>query len=365
MIANNSEFKTEERPFRVLSLDGGGIRGLYTASFLNCLSKRFEPNNDLDVGKAFDLIVGTSTGAILSCGLAYGVPLKKIIELYRKDGKFIFKNPVPHSKMFKFLWTVKNLFYSANENVSLKRSLENVFGETTIKEIYENRKIALCVNAVNLLTSCPRVFKTAHVKEKHADDYRKLVDICLASSAAPIILPIANIPNPEDEFVIEQFVDGGLWANNPILVSLVESLILATKDQPIEILSIGTCPSPPGQTVNQKSKNNGIWYWELGTKALAMSMDAQAMGVNFIAQFLSQTLTDLGKDIKILRLKSTPPSINQAKYLSMDNASEESCSILTQLGSHDAKIIYGECLKKDSEMELIKNIFTNTKIMGV
>ena len=62
------------KPYRVLSLDGGGMRGLYTASLLNTLSDRF--GNQLDVGKGFDLIVGTSTGSILAAGLVAGIPQK-------------------------------------------------------------------------------------------------------------------------------------------------------------------------------------------------------------------------------------------------------------------------------------------------
>lgn len=65
-------------PFRVLTLDGGGMRGLYTSSLLRALA-RFADQRFLkqepDLGKSFDLICGTSTGAILACGLAAGIPL--------------------------------------------------------------------------------------------------------------------------------------------------------------------------------------------------------------------------------------------------------------------------------------------------
>ena len=63
------------KPYRVLSLDGGGMRGLYTASVLKSLMNRVsKPGNDKDIGKGFDLIVGTSTGGILACGLVAGIP---------------------------------------------------------------------------------------------------------------------------------------------------------------------------------------------------------------------------------------------------------------------------------------------------
>ena len=78
----------QNKPYRVLSLDGGGMRGLYTASVLQSLVNRFSRSNsgNKDIGKGFDLIAGTSTGGILACGLAAGVPIKNIIELYSKKG---------------------------------------------------------------------------------------------------------------------------------------------------------------------------------------------------------------------------------------------------------------------------------------
>ncbi len=85
----------EKRPFRVLCLDSGGMRGLYTDALLDTLIKRERSNEIVDAGKAFDLIVGTSTGGILAMGLAYGLPLQDIVDLYRQQGANIFPNPTP------------------------------------------------------------------------------------------------------------------------------------------------------------------------------------------------------------------------------------------------------------------------------
>jgi patatin-like phospholipase/acyl hydrolase len=85
-------------PFRVLSLDGGGMRGTYTATYLDKVAATFGRRRNidaLDIGAAFDLIVGTSTGGIIAAALATGVPLADIVALYVEHGPSIFSRPLP------------------------------------------------------------------------------------------------------------------------------------------------------------------------------------------------------------------------------------------------------------------------------
>ena len=85
-------------PFNILSLDGGGMRGLYSATVLRALSSRFtdsKVSNHLDIGKGFDLVVGTSTGAILAAAIAAGIPLSRITRLYEEAGPQIFRDSIP------------------------------------------------------------------------------------------------------------------------------------------------------------------------------------------------------------------------------------------------------------------------------
>lgn len=83
-------------PFRVLSLDGGGMRGTYTATYLDRVTSAFALRRsvtDLDIGAAFDLIVGTSTGGIIACALAAGIPLQAVVSLYVDHGPLFFHYP--------------------------------------------------------------------------------------------------------------------------------------------------------------------------------------------------------------------------------------------------------------------------------
>src|SRR4051795_944991 len=86
-----------ERPYRVLSLDGVGMRGIYTGAFLTRLTDQFafiRGESALDLGRGFDLITGTSTGAIVGCALAVGRPMAEVVALYREQGPKIFPHRI-------------------------------------------------------------------------------------------------------------------------------------------------------------------------------------------------------------------------------------------------------------------------------
>ena len=351
---------TQNKPYRVLSLDGGGMRGLYTASVLQSLVNRFSrPNDrDKDIGKGFDLIAGTSTGGILACGLAAGVSVRKIIELYSKKGHKIFTNPFPSKQWKRLWWGIKNSRKSANSNKILIQELQDIFNNKTAGQIYNDRQIGLCITAVNLMDHSPRVFKTPHDPSKNMDNDRRLTDICLATCAVPILLPIAHIPDPESSNIYEDFVDGGLWANSPILVALTEALTCSQKSQSIEIVSIGTCSPPPGQVISGKDINRGLLGWKAGIGPMELSMDAQSKSSHFISNFWCTQLKKLGKHITIYRLKQKAPSVEQVKCFSMDQANEQTCSLLIKWGKKDAGEIYGNITRQNNN-DILKEIFTN------
>ena len=108
----------DNEPFTVLALDGGGMRGLYSVSVLRALTSRFSArrrDHALDVGKGFDLIVGTSTGGILAARLAAGVDLERIQRLYKMAGPRIFHDPVPSDRLRLGYWLCRHLGSAGNE----------------------------------------------------------------------------------------------------------------------------------------------------------------------------------------------------------------------------------------------------------
>ena len=348
------------KSYRVLSLDGGGIRGLYTASVLQSLvkhSSQSDGETDKDIGKAFDLIVGTSTGGILACALAMGVSLSKIIELYSHKGKKVFTHPVPDGGLKQLLWAFKNKSNAIRSSKALAQELQNIFDNKTMKQLYDERQIALCITAVHVRDHAPQIFKTP-CKGYNTDNNRKLVDICLATSSAPVLFPITSIPKPENNHTYESFVDGGLWANSPVLTAVMEAMSCSKKDQSIEIISIGTCPPPTGQMVLNRRDSSGLLQWRGGIDLAELAMDVQSKANHLIADFLCTQIQNSGKNISVHRLKQTMPPTAQAKFLSLDQAGERTCQILQELGEKDGKEIYEE-VKKTKENNVLKDIFTN------
>jgi uncharacterized protein len=334
------------QPFRVLSLDGGGMRGLYTATLLQRLSSRFSEQRsvgELDIGKGFDLVVGTSTGGILATGLAHGLSISRIIDLYRTVGPKIFVNPQPSGRVAFLIWAVKAFLKPANSAAPLQAALSGLFGDTTVKQLFENRRIGLCLTAVKLLDEKFRVFKTPHISTKNLDDPYRLVDLCLATSAAPIFLPLAGIRSPRDSNVLESYADGGLAANNPVLIGLIEALQLAKPRQPIHILSVGTCSAPEGMLLNEKSLQRGLWHWKAGAKALTLSMNAQASSADFAAQFLAKCLSADSRQISIVRFPEERRSEAHLKFLQMDLASKDALHAFATFGADDAVAAYRIC----------------------
>lgn len=357
------------RPCRVLTLDGGGMRGLYAATVLDVLAKHFASRRrigSLDIGKGFDLIVGTSTGGILATVLAYGHPLKTVMDLYRIEGPKIFTDPMPETakrvKMFQWLW--RNKFKASNQNSHLKSVLTNFFKSETLGQLYERRKIGLCIPSVKAEHQTTKVFKTPHFGRLTIDAGYKLVDVCLATSAAPIFLPLVDIADPNGDGQNFVYADGGLWANNPVLVGILEALeITAASRRPIQVLSVSTCAAPEGELIKPGDENFGFVQWRAGTKIVSLSLNAQAAGCQYMAKLFQDRLRELGRSITVTRLPSSSLSADQMRWMRLDAASPEALRALAQLGSQDGQTAIRLCDGGHSALcsdgQLIRDIFND------
>ncbi len=328
------------KPFRVLSLDGGGMRGTYTAAYLHELTtvaanRRGVPK--LDLGKAFDLIVGTSTGGIIACALMYGVPLQRVVDLYTKHGHQIFQMPMRRTSLGELLLREISGQRSAALGAgaaALRRALDKELGSTTLFETYERRGIALAVPAVALSHHRSWVFKTPHLAGSNGRDNKyKLVEICMATSAAPIYRSLAAVDDPSGHGSYQVFADGGLWANNPVMVGLVDAVQMADPDQEIEIFCLGACPRPAGQLVPKQSLNRSIYGWRCGADVVSLSIDAQEFAYDNMARLLCPHLKN---ECSVIRFPRESVPANFADYLDLDETRDEAKDALLQMAKHDA-----------------------------
>ena len=352
-------------PFRVLSIDGGGVRGLYSAVLLHGIAQRVARMNGqkeerLDVGAAFNLIVGTSTGAILAASLCAGVTLERVINLYKTQARAIFQDPVPANggqwALAQWIWRHRDA--AANKPGALRSALLSILGEESVAAMYARRSIALCVPAVNIETQRAWVYKTPHDSRGNRlqrDNHYKLVDLCLSSAAAPIVFPIHGVATPHDAAGnVNWFVDGGLWANNPVMVALTEALSFAPDGAPIEVISVSTCPPFKAPIISEESANRGLLGWRGGIRMLEAAIDAQSSAYDYIATALA---THLKERVTYVRLTDPKVNAEQVTHLRLDNPSKKCLDALVRLASDAIDLNMSEATTAARPKELITRVF--------
>ena len=354
---------------RVLSIDGGGMRGIYASAYLNKLQESHirgkDPGECLDVGKGFDLIVGTSSGAIMACGLVAGVSISTIAEAFSKFGPKVFLKQVPTSKWRVLLDFCRKKYIEAGEKALLDE-LEEFLGDKTVGEVWKERKIALAVTAVHLYDHNAWVFKTPHLEgTNHRDDNYRLADICLASTAAPIYRAIANIPseekNKDNDSHKKAFIDGGLFANNPVLVALWDALEMNKDKRPIEIYCLGTNPPNGGDTISNGRNNWSYLKWGMGAKVVKVTLRAQQNLFDHIAKTIAKHLSI---ECSIIRFPSETLAPEQAKHGELDATSDESKKVLRTQAEKDVDSLCSKMKKSsDEDAQKIKALFQSMPTM--
>lgn len=339
------ENQESERPYRVLSLDGGGMRGIYTGAFLARLMDQFariRGESALDLGRGFDLITGTSTGAIVGCALAVGRPMQEIVELYREHGPKIFPHRIKGKASAAFRATQGSRYVRQGDK-ALRTALQAVLGDTTMLDVFSGRGISLSVPAVLMSEHRAWVFKKTP-RSGVRDDRYPLVDVCMATSAAPIYRSLAAIDDPNAPGGPQQvFADGGLWANNPIMVGLVDALTIAEPSRPIEIFSLGTCPRPEGDHLNARTAHRSMLDWALGADVAPLSISAQEFAFDHMARLLANAISNCGRPIRRVRFPNKPVPASMMPYLALDDTRQEAMDRLVQQAHTDADLTKSAC----------------------
>jgi predicted acylesterase/phospholipase RssA len=212
------------RLFRILALDGGGLRGAFTAAVLAKWDAMIKSGGGNEIVRHFDLLAGTSTGAILAIALGLGLSPLKILEFYRSNGPKIF----PKDRR------LRHWLKSKHESSTLRTSLEGVFGERKLRESC----CRLVLPTVRAIHGEAEAIVTPHCPDRTGFFDISAVDAALASSAAPTYFDEAVVENP---IAAASYLDGGIWANNPVLPAIAEAVQhLKIPLNRIDVLSVGT-----------------------------------------------------------------------------------------------------------------------------
>ncbi|BDU67589.1 MAG: hypothetical protein TYPL_2420 [Candidatus Tyloplasma litorale] len=216
----------EKRKYRILSIDGGGMKGIFTAYAL----WRLEEEYNIKIIDYFDFIVGTSTGALISAGILSGISGKEIYETYVSKNNQIFSN----KKSFKKQFT--STFFAAYPEDGLMDYLKKEIGDHSLLSLYKlSNKKDFAFFASNFTKAKPIIYSSpTYNKSSLTKNNVSLIEALRTTTAAPFYFE--PLKNNEGHLIL----DGGLWANNPSLAAL--NLAISTKKlnlEDIEILSFG------------------------------------------------------------------------------------------------------------------------------
>ena len=250
--------------FHILALDGGGTRGIYTAQLLAEIERAFETR----IKNCFDLIAGTSTGAIIAGAAVSDIPMADIVQL--------FETEAPH--IFRKRWYRTPLFFSKYPSEQLAQAIAKHIPAIPLGQI----AAPLMITSSEITRSEVHIFRSNYGSHNSQGTPPTNKDVCLrdailASCAAPTFFPPKSIDNL-------LLADGCLWANNPSTIAATEALSVFRKEaRKIQMLSIGT-----GHSINMYRQRRGwgvITGWG-GVKLTSYVMTLQAQASAHTAKLL-------------------------------------------------------------------------------
>lgn len=251
----------EGKPFKILSLDGGGIKGLYSAHLLKLCEQRLAQGQPLSA--YFDMIAGTSTGGIIALGLGLGRTTNEIVSFYETDARQIFP-PYPATWLGRKWRCLSSFFRPLLNHEALESALKHRFGDETLGA----SRSRIVIPAFMMPKTEIAVFKTDHHADFRHDHATPAWRVARATSAAPTYLK--GHEHTESNRI---FVDGGVWANNPIMVAVIDALSAYNlKPEQIQILSIGT-GNPPFELSTSKVFAGLLAWREVINAAMFLTSD--------------------------------------------------------------------------------------------
>lgn len=300
----------DPRVFKTLSIDGGGIKGIYSAQILASLEEEF----NCRIADYFDLLCGTSTGGLIALALSLRIPASEVVSFYREHKDVIF----PQMGWLRAKW-LQYFGRGKYDNRALREALMEVFGDRTLGDSTS----LLCIPSYTLDGNRPWIFKFDHDEgnlSRHNNT--PYVDVALATSAAPTYFPVVKIEEHEGH----RFIDGGVYANDPSPIAFTEALsyfIGPEKDfDHLKMLSVASVDTNDVNLPASRTRLSG-WNWRNDL------LKPFSVGQSYIADFMLTKFTEhqlLPCDYH--RIKSPELSLKEKKCIGMDNADDRAIEIL-------------------------------------
>jgi hypothetical protein len=300
--------------FKILSIDGGGIKGLFSARVLSEIEAQHG-----SLTEHFDMLCGTSTGGLIALALAAGKSASEVVEFYREWGPRIF----PTGRIGRMFRDLR--FYVAGGKYgdeNLKLAVSHILGEKRMCEANSY----LCIPTVNLTTASPWVFKTDHDASLTRDSNIPMADVALATAAAPFYFPVAVSPSVPGGY----YVDGGLWANNPAFVGLLEACKFfagpGRRYDRVRILSVPSATPNAGRSAGGRRR---LSLLASGKEISTVAFETQQKSAE---NFIRMLETSLRVPFDYVRVSPPSISVEHSRILGLDIATREAIDTLLSLG---------------------------------
>jgi patatin-like phospholipase/acyl hydrolase len=343
------------KKFRILSIDGGGLRGVVPITIL----KKLETLTGKPVWKNFDLIAGTSTGGLLACALTMPkerqsqlqsekYSLDDLMAMYLNRGCEIF---TPPKGLKRLLGSVVGAFSPVFSDEGIHKVFADVCGDARLNEALT----PILVSTYDLNNNKPLFFKSRSARQNPEQNIR-IYDIARATSAGPTYLPAYELiyPNGTDH-PKRLCIDGGVFINNPSMAALAElskhhmAYHFNESEEDIDydnvfVMSVGT-GTYSGKISAEEAKNKGKLFWA------TRIADVMMRGVNQTTDYAMKEMMAQGNYIRL------SIDIKDEKHSEMSRAEKETADYL--ITETHQQVLNNEALMNDWHLWLLKSGLIN------
>ncbi|MGA9853112.1 MAG: CBASS cGAMP-activated phospholipase [Gammaproteobacteria bacterium] len=298
--------------FTVLALSGGGYLGLHEVVIL----RELERSLNKPLSDAFDLICGTSVGAMAAVAAAAGIPAARMEVAFREHGPQIFHgHRLRRYPLFHSISNINALFHSRYRSIAIRNTMQDILGsEPRLRDL----RTRVIIPAINLERGGLKVFKTSHLTGQTQDSAVSVIDAVVAATAAPIYFPVARLGQ-------NHFVDAGIFANSPDVLALHEVFhFIGLPIADIFVVSIGTSAILNKWDFHGRTARGALFWLNEGRLFNTISAVQRDMSTSVLRNMLGS---------RYLRIDSVRDSRHE-RHLKFDHPSPEATNLLTQLAEH-------------------------------